>query len=68
MARVTPCAVMTRVRCPSRQRSVVATTAQVIAKERPDGVLLSFGGQTALNTGIELWEAGVFAKYGVQVL
>ena len=40
----------------------------VIKAERPDGVLLSFGGQTALNCGIALEEAGTFAKHGVQVL
>ena len=41
---------------------------KVIAKERPDGVLLSFGGQTALNCGVELYESGVLEKYGVRVL
>ncbi|MCH6550886.1 MAG: carbamoyl-phosphate synthase (glutamine-hydrolyzing) large subunit, partial [Planctomycetes bacterium] len=41
---------------------------QVIAKERPDGILLGFGGQTALNCGLELDRLGVLAKYGVQVL
>ena len=41
---------------------------RVIAKERPDGILLSFGGQTALNCGVELYEKGVLEKYGVQVL
>ena len=41
---------------------------KVIAKERPDGVLLSFGGQTALNCGVELYRAGAFEKYDVQVL
>lgn len=41
---------------------------KVIEKERPDGVLLSFGGQTALNCGVELYKAGVFEKYGAQVL
>jgi carbamoylphosphate synthase large subunit len=41
---------------------------QVIAKERPDGILLQFGGQTALNTGIELNTMGVLRRYGVQVL
>ena len=40
----------------------------VIEKERPDGILLSFGGQTALNCGVELYRRGVFAKYGVKVL
>ena len=41
---------------------------RVIQKEHPDGVLLSFGGQTALNCGVELEQMGVFAKYGVKVL
>src|SRR5574344_1821016 len=41
---------------------------QVIKKEKPDGILLAFGGQTALNCGVELYRQGVFEKYGVQVL
>ena len=41
---------------------------RVIQKEQPDGVLLSFGGQTALNCGVELEKTGIFAKYGVKVL
>ena len=41
---------------------------RVIAKERPDGILLSFGGQTALNCGVELYKRGVLEKYGVKVL
>ena len=41
---------------------------QVIEKERPDGILLAFGGQTALNCGIELHRSGVLEKYGVRVL
>jgi len=41
---------------------------KVIAKERPDGVLLSFGGQTALNCGTELFRNGIFEKYNVRVL
>lgn len=41
---------------------------KVIAKEKPDGVLLGFGGQTALNVGVELAEKGVFEKYNVKVL
>jgi len=41
---------------------------RVIEKERPDGIFLSFGGQTALNCGLELAENGVFEKYGVRVL
>lgn len=42
--------------------------AKVIEKERPDGILLAFGGQTALNCGVELYRDGVFERYGVQVL
>lgn len=41
---------------------------EVIKKESPDGVLLTFGGQTALNCGIELHRAGVFDEFGVNVL
>ena len=41
---------------------------RVVERTRPDGILLSFGGQTALNTGIELFKKGVFEKYGVRVL
>ena len=41
---------------------------RVIEKERPDGILLSFGGQTALNWGVELYQRGVLEKYGVKVL
>ena len=41
---------------------------RVIEKERPDGILLSFGGQTALNCGVELYKKGVLEKYGVKVL
>ncbi len=41
---------------------------QVIKKERPDGILLSFGGQTALNCGVKLFEEGILEKYGVKVL
>jgi carbamoyl-phosphate synthase large subunit len=41
---------------------------KVIRKERPDGILLAFGGQTALNCGVELYKSGVLEKYGVRVL
>ncbi len=41
---------------------------KVIAKERPDGILLAFGGQTALNCGVSLYQNGVLEKYNVQVL
>ena len=36
---------------------------EIIAKERPDGIIVSMGGQTALNVGIDLWRAGVFGRY-----
>ena len=41
---------------------------KVIEKERPQGILLSFGGQTALNCGVEYYEKGVLDKYSVSVL
>lgn len=41
---------------------------QVIENERPDGILLSFGGQTALNCGVKLTESGALKKYNVEVL
>ncbi len=41
---------------------------KVIARERPQGILLAFGGQTALNCGVELFRQGVLEKYGVRVL
>ena len=41
---------------------------EVIKKEQPDGILLAFGGQTALNCGTALYTNGTLAKYGVQVL
>lgn len=41
---------------------------QVIKSERPNGVLLTFGGQTALNCGVELVKRGIFQKYGVKIL
>jgi carbamoyl-phosphate synthase large subunit len=42
--------------------------AKVIAKEKPDGILLQFGGQTALNVGVSLFEAGLLEKFNVKVL
>ena len=45
-----------------------AFVEKVIRKERPDGIFLSFGGQTALNCGIQLYQSGVLERYGVQVL
>lgn len=45
-----------------------ASVEKVIEKERPDGILLAFGGQTALNCGLELFRGGVFEKYGIEVL
>ena len=41
---------------------------KIIEKEKPDGIMLSFGGQTALNCGVELHDKGVFKKYKVNVL
>ena len=41
---------------------------KVIAREKPDGILLGFGGQTALNCGVALYDSGVLEKYGVKVL
>ena len=41
---------------------------KVIEKEKPQGILLSFGGQTALNCGVELYREGIFDKYGIKVL
>ncbi len=41
---------------------------KIIEKERPDGILLGFGGQTALNCGVELHDSGVLEKFGVMVL
>ncbi len=41
---------------------------KVIQKERPDGIMLAFGGQTALNCGVSLYKEGIFEKYGVKVL
>ncbi len=41
---------------------------KVIEKERPEGIMLAFGGQTALNCGVELYKSGVLAKYDLQVL
>lgn len=46
----------------------VTTVAAIIEKERPDAILLGFGGQTALNLGLKLDEQGVLAKYDVKVL
>ena len=41
---------------------------QVVIKERPQGIMLAFGGQTALNCGVELYKSGILEKYGLQVL
>lgn len=41
---------------------------RVIEKERPQGIMLAFGGQTALNCGVELYRSGVLEKYNLQVL
>lgn len=45
-----------------------AFVEQIIEKERPDSILLAFGGQTALNCGIQLFKNGILEKYGVKVL
>lgn len=45
-----------------------SVVTKIIEKERPDGVFLGFGGQTALNLGLKLEEMGIFKKFGVQVL
>jgi len=47
---------------------VVASALQVIMSERPDGVLLTFGGQTALNCGVQLDKQNVFRDYNVHIL
>lgn len=44
------------------------SSSQVIELERPDGILLAFGGQTALNCGVKLEESGVFERFNVDVL
>ena len=41
---------------------------QVIKRERPDGIVVSMGGQTGLNCGVALYKAGIFDKYNVEVL
>ncbi len=41
---------------------------KVIEKEKPDGIMLAFGGQTALNCGVELYKSGIFEKHNIQVL
>ncbi|WP_162878468.1 hypothetical protein, partial [Klebsiella pneumoniae] len=46
----------------------VESLTKIIAKEKPDGLLASLGGQTGLNLAMELHEAGVLEKYGVQLL
>ena len=41
---------------------------KIIAKEKPEGIMLAFGGQTALNCGVELFEGGIISKYNIKVL
>ncbi|MGC8696803.1 MAG: carbamoyl-phosphate synthase (glutamine-hydrolyzing) large subunit, partial [Conexivisphaera sp.] len=41
---------------------------KVIEKERPDGIMIGFGGQTALNAGIDLYRSGILNRYGIRVL
>lgn len=50
------------------QPITIAYVEKIIEKERPDGILLGFGGQTALNTGVELYDKGILDKYNVKVL
>ena len=45
-----------------------AFVEKVIQKEHPDGIMLAFGGQTALNCGVELYQSGILEKYGIKVL
>jgi len=45
-----------------------AFVEKVIQKEKPDGIMLAFGGQTALNCGVELYKSGILEKYGIKVL
>lgn len=45
-----------------------AFVEKVIQKEHPDGIMLAFGGQTALNCGVELYKSGILDKYGIKVL
>ncbi|MBR3937357.1 MAG: carbamoyl-phosphate synthase (glutamine-hydrolyzing) large subunit [Bacteroidaceae bacterium] len=45
-----------------------AFVEKVIQKEHPDGIMLAFGGQTALNCGVELYKSGILEKYGIKVL
>lgn len=47
---------------------IIGVMWQVIKNERPDGILLQFGGQTALNCGVKLQKKGVLEQYGVRVL
>ena len=44
-----------------------AFVEKVIQKEHPDGIMLAFGGQTALNCGVELYKSGILEKYGIKV-
>jgi len=46
----------------------VEYVAKVIERERPDGIMIGFGGQTALSIGVELWKRGILDMYGVKVL
>ena len=46
----------------------IATVTKILEREKPDAVMLSFGGQTALNLGLSLYDAGVFKKMGIRVL
>jgi carbamoyl-phosphate synthase large subunit len=50
------------------QPLTAAVVTKIIKREHPDGILLGFGGQTALNLGLELHDTGVFDRYGIKVL
>lgn len=53
---------------PSSSLTPLQVVTEIIRKERPDGVIVSMGGQTALNVGVELYNLGVFEKYDCKVL
>ena len=53
---------------PTSSRSAVAFAEEIIRKERPDALLSTVGGQTGLNLSVELAEAGVLDKYGVELI
>ena len=52
----------------SKGKKVFGEIRTILKKEKPDGIMLAFGGQTALNCGVEIAKKGVFEKYGVEML